>query len=234
MVSTPFILGLKAVPNFLKLSDEAIEYYGRRLDQPSEAFLQGYTIPAQEKSVDPEDELLVLRVIATMQLDAIPGKKTYQCFTGERWRSRDVEIDSWLSKDQPDTEACMVTALGFSRKWEFVEAVRLLLGAPQTDDIVVLGNWVIENGYALTLPQIEDDDGGLVTRTVRGENTGLTEESGNFCLIKTGDPKNPVSVGCAGCVGRDWHAGIYRLGLDCRWNARRRLLICNFKDALKL
>lgn len=102
--------------------------------------------------------------------------------------------------------------------------------APQTDDVVELGNWLIERGCTLEPQQVED----RVEATERSENTGLrTDGFGNFFFVETGDVKNPVSVGYVYRDGRGWYASVYRLVNVNRWNSYNRLLVCNL-DTLKL
>ena len=169
-------------------------------------------------------------VIATTNVDAVAGKKTAECFTGSRWAYRDSDFDNWLAKSQSGAPKCAVTALGFSKGWSFIEAVRALPNAPQTDDVVELGNWLIERGCTLEPQQVED----RVEATERSENTGLrTDGFGNFFFVETGDVKNPVSVGHVYRDGRDWNANVYRLDDDDRGYSDDRLLVCNL-DTLKL
>ncbi len=169
-------------------------------------------------------------VIATTNLGAVTSKKTNRCFTNSRWAYRDGDFDNWLEKSQTGAEACSVTTCGILKDWTFIEAGHALPGAPQTNNTVELGNWLIQSGYALKPQQVED----LVEATEREEDTGLrTDGYGNFFFVETGNPKSPVSVGDVRRVGRGWRADVYSLGNGDRWDAGSRLLLRNL-DASKL
>ncbi len=229
-MSTPsndraYDLGLKAVANFKKLSPEVIAYYEQHLDQIPAALERGFVIPKQT----------LLSVIATTHLDdAVKGKKTAKCFTNG-WYYRDGDFDKWLAKDQPDADACIVSACAVSKGWTFAEAAAEVLSSEGVEvnprsDVKLLGEALIRGGHTLTLPQIEV----LKERTERGEDTGLrTDCYGNFFFVETGDSVNPVSVGGVNRGGRGWNAGVNQLGNVGRWDAGRRLLVRNL-DASKL
>lgn len=172
----------------------------------------------------------LLSVIVTTNLGPVGSKKTVKCFIGSRWAYRDNDFDKWLAKNQSGAEACAVTTLVLSKEWVFIEAVRALPDAPQTNDVIELGNWLIRSGYTLKPQQVED----RVEATERGESTGLrTNSYGNFFFVETGDRTNPVSVGFVNRDGRGWGAFVYRLGDGLHWHAGSRLLVCNL-DTSKL
>ncbi len=97
-------------------------------------------------------------------------------------------------------------------------------------DTVKVGNQIIALGYTMTPQQHQE----MVEKAERGEDTGMqTNGYSNFCIVETGDPKNPVSVVDASRGGPGWGAGVRRLGYGLRWYAGRRLLVRNL-DASKL
>jgi len=189
----------------------------------AQVYQQG--LPVKEPVKQPR----LLSVIAIVNLPAITGKKTAKCFTNG-WAFRDPDFDKYLAKDQPDAAACVISVCAVGKVWTFIEAVHALPGAPETSDVVELGNWLIQKGHTLTPPQAED----LKERTERGEDTGLcTDGYGNFFFVETGDSKNPVSVGYVYRGRCDWDARIGRLGDGGCWGAGRRLLLRN-ADTSKL
>lgn len=169
-------------------------------------------------------------VAPTTQLGALLARKTAACYVGDIWdvNGRDGNFDCWLKANQPATGPCTITTLAPSQTWTFAEGAQALPGITATDDVVALGNQLI--AHAMTPQQHEE----MAVRTEDGEKTGLAANVfGNFCFIETGDPKNPVSVGCIRRVGRDWQARVYRLDDDFHWGADHCLLVCNL-DASKL
>lgn len=178
-----------------------------------------------------EKPAALFSIIPTFQLGAVKGKKTKKCFPRPRYVYRDADFDNWLSADQPDANACVITTLGLSRDWMFAEAAAKVLGIGAGSNVILLGIALIENGHTMTLAQAEE----MVEATERGEETGMrTDGWGNFFFVETGDPKEPVSVGCVYRGERDWGASVYRLGYGHRWYAARRLLVRNLKDTSKL
>lgn len=170
-------------------------------------------------------------VIATTSLGAVAGKLTANCFASPQYVYRDADFDNWLSANQPDASACVISTLAFSKSWTFVEAAAKVLGIRDSTDVVLLGNALIAGGHTMTLPQGEE----MVEATERGENTGMRIDGyGNFFLVETGDPKNPVSVGYVDRVGHAWNAYVFTLGYGCRRDAGHRLLVRNLSDASKL
>lgn len=175
-------------------------------------------------------EVLLLSVVATTRLDAVEGKKNAKSFT-DGWYYRNDAFDRCFGENQPDADACTVSACAVGREWLFAEAARTLPGVERTSNIAVLGRSLIACGYILTLPQIEN----LKVRKERGEETNLrTDGYANFFFVETGDPENPVSVADVFRYDSRWYADVYRLDNDYRWNADHRLLVRNLVDASKL
>ena len=174
-------------------------------------------------------ERSLFSVIAATQLGAIDGKKTKKCFTGSRWAYRDSDIDNWIQRDQPNSDACVISTLAPARNWTFVEAAAAILGIGAGTDTVPLGKLLIEHCHTITLAQAEE----MVEKTERGEEIGMRADGyGNFFFVETGS-KDPVSVGDVRRDGRGWEARVARLGRDARWYADSRLLVRNL-DSSKL
>lgn len=222
-------LGLKAVPNFEQLPAKVVEYYEQHLDEIPAALKRGFIILPQKA---PEPPVLALIVLATIYLGAMTEKPTSKCFVGGIWNKnwRDGNIDRWLQKNQPATGPCTVSTVGMSQAWTFLEAVKKLPGIdPNENDLVKVGNRLIELGYTTTCTQVQK----MTERTERGENTKLRVDGyANFYLVETGDPKNPVSVGYV-YRGGVWFSDVRRLGNAYRWHAGNVLLVRNL-EASKL
>jgi len=230
---------MRALPKALTLLEEEgislnmVSEYSQRDESLSKALAAAFRMMHNGRVdvVVPEQPKLLSIIAPPTNLGAIPGKKTAECFT-IGWAFRDPDFDKYLAKDQPDADACVISVCAVGKDyWTFIEAVHALPGAPETSGVVGLGNWLIQKGHTLTLPQIED----LKERTERGEDTGLcTDGYGNLLFfVETGDSKNPVSVGYVGCDGRDWDAYVGRLGHGRRWDAGYRLILRNV-DTSKL
>ena len=187
-------------------------------------------LPSEGPKEEPGKQPPFLSVIATTKLAAIAGKKTKQCFTGDRWYHCDSDFDGWLPKDQPDAAASDIATLAFAKEWTFAEAATKILGLGAGTSIQLLGKALIENGHTMTLAQAEE----LVEAIERGEQTGLRIDGwGNFFFVETGNEDNPVSVGGVHRDVRDWDANVDRLGRGYRWSADDCLLVRNL-DASKL
>lgn len=147
-----------------------------------------------------------LSVVLMTFLAAVNGMKTADCFDGIGWSYRDVYFDQ-LPEYQPDADACVVLACASICDRTLTKVIHALPGAPQTDDIILLGNWLIKNGHTLALTQVER----LVDRTRSGEDIGLRANgSKNYFFAETNDSKNPVSVGCVcNCEGIIWDSSVY-------------------------
>ncbi|MFA6408097.1 MAG: hypothetical protein WCW36_01295 [Candidatus Paceibacterota bacterium] len=163
--------------------------------------------------------------VATIELAGTKEKETFRCFTAGFAR-RDAKFDYWLSKSQPAAGLCAITVCippigGLS----FADSIRWLPGVEQVGDIVVLGRSLIASGYTMVLPQVE----AMVKKTRNGEYIGfcVSSHGSNFFLVETGDPEEPVSIGCILCDTRDWCADIVRLGRGNCWDANDRLLVRN-------
>lgn len=188
-------------------------------------FLSGLVPPEKE------EESQIFSIIETINLGAVPGKKTARCFKSILYAHRDSDFDNWLGKNQPDAAPCEVSVCTAGKEgWTFAEAACALPGVKQTSDTAALGRSLIINGYTVTLSQIED----LVESTERGEKTGLrTDGYGNFFFVETDNEYYPVLVGLVRRNVCDWNANLDRLGADYRWHAVDRILVRNL-DASKL
>ena len=124
---------------------------------------------------------------------------------------------------------CIITTLAFSREWTFTEVAAEILGVNASTDIIVLGNSLIEHRHTMSEAQAEK----MMKKTDHGEKTGLTFKYTNLFFKETGNPKNPVSLGCVYRGERDWIAGVRRLAYAYRGDAGYRLLVRNL-DASKL
>lgn len=212
---------LEKIVNRLAVDNPTADILHKRLEGLLE---EEISLPKEPTAPKPA----LFSVIATTNLGAMTSEKTAKCFVGKRYAGRDPDFDNWLSKTQPSTEPCVIKTLGFEKDWVFIEAVHAIPDAPQTDDVVELGNWLIENGYTMTPQQAEN----MVEKTEANEKTEMrTDGYANFFFVETGDPNNPVSVGYVHRDGRAWNARVRSLGYGYRWNADRRLLIRNLLDA---
>lgn len=229
MSGTPWIkraynLGLKAVPNFDALPEEVIEYYERHLDQIPQALARGFVVG--QVSDHSTQTIPLLTTIATTTLAAVAGKKTAECFPiGNRYYSRN-NFDRWLPVNQPDADACSITAIGFTSGWTLKEAVSIVVGSGVNASFQMLGRELVESGHIVTLPQVEE----MIERTVRGENTGVRSNHGNLFFVETGNKSNPVSVGYfSRSDDMLWGTGAARLDDVRRWNFNDSLLIRNLR-----
>lgn len=221
MRGTPWIkrvysLGLKAVPNFTVLPPEVVAYYEGHLDEIPAALVRGFILPKP----------LSISFATTFGLAAVKGKKTSKCFEKG---PRDGNIDGWLNADQPDSDPCTVTTVGFSREWTNVEIAKLVTGL-NTVNMVVLGNKLIKCGVTLTLTQVE-----AMTQIIEWNGTRAgTHRTTTFFFIETSSRHEPVAIGR---VSRDeefgWTLCVCDLGLGNRWSAHNRFLLRNV-DSSKL
>ncbi|MFZ1074863.1 MAG: hypothetical protein WAN50_00605 [Minisyncoccia bacterium] len=225
-IKRAYNLGLKAVPNFVALSDDVIAYYEQHLDQIPRALARGF-VPAEETK-----QAALFSVITTTNLAATAAKKTAKCFTASsRYYYRDGDFDRWLPASQPKADACTISTLGFEKDWTFVEAAAKVLGIGAGSSTKLIGQALIENGHTVTLAQIEE----MVEATERGEKTGMqTNGYWNFFFVETGNTDDPVSVAHVYRDDSRWLAYVRRLGDFIRWYADFRLLVRNLKDTSKL
>lgn len=228
MSSTPFTtraydLGLKAVSNFKTLPDDVIEYYEQHLDQIPRALARGFV------------QDLLFSVVATTSLDAVAGKETNRCFTGKRYAYRDKDLSHWLPKDQPDADVCVISTLALGKEnWTFREAATTILNIDVNTGTEIIGKLLIQYGYTMTLPQVEE----------MGKADGAKMRGiGNFFFVRTKGANDPVAVGSiyespnserTPSRERTANTNINRLSHAHRWNADCRLLIRNLKDSSKL
>lgn len=179
----------------------------------------------------PAEKVSFLSVVATTNLGAVGGKKTKKCFPKPRYGYRAGDFDNWLPAKQPKADACAIATLAPSRGWTFAESAAAILGIGAGTDIVLLGNLLIEHGHTITLVQAEE----MVEVTEREKKTGMrTDGYGNFFFVETGNPENPVSVGCVDRDSHVWNAYVFSLADGYRGNADYRLLVRNLSDTSKL
>lgn len=207
------------------LTDEDMNYWMGNPDGSKE-FLFGLKLP----KTPPAKPTPLLSVIATINLDAVGGKKTANCFTDDVWNPNyhDGDFDRWLPANQPKADSCVITTLGFAKDWTFAEAAAKILGVGAGTSIALLSKALIENGHTMTLVQAEE----MVKKAECGEKTDMrTNDHGNFFFVENKDES--VSVGYVRRVVRDWFALVRSLDDSSRWHAGRRLLVRNL-DASKL
>ncbi len=170
-------------------------------------------------------------IIATTNLIAIAAEETRNCFPSSRYVFRDKDFDRWLPSTQPESAACIITAVGFTETWTFAEAAAAILGVSSRMNPVLLGERLIENGYIMTLPQAEE----MVKKTGLGEKTGVGIDGyGNFFFVATGNGNNPVSVGAVNCENLGWNAHVRRLDHPNRWYSGGRCFLIRDLGASKL
>ena len=179
----------------------------------------------QSAPIETEKKPTLIPVTST-DLDAIPVKKTAECFRKSCWSYRDSDFDSWLPAEQLATKAQSISAHRFATQSTFIEMARAALKVDP--DFPIEGLTILLFRHVLTLPQLEQ----LVDKQESGVDVGLrTDGYTNFAFVENSE--GGVSV--AG-VDRDvagWGGGVYRLDRDVRWDRVGRLLLSN-SDAVTL
>ena len=184
--------------------------------------------------VEKSTRLILLNSVA---LPATIEKETSECLVGDIYGYRDADIDDWLPKMQPASEAGTAVVYDLGEDFTFAKMFRVALKLADDAPLDVIERLLKERKHVLTLQQLAD----MIERQEQfvtslnnhklGENVGLrTDGLANFVPVLDKDGKV-----CVMRVPRDgkWERYVRRLGNDYVWIRGRRLVL-RISDASKL
>lgn len=170
-------------------------------------------------------------LIATTNLDAVPGKLTQECFVD--WKYRDLYMKNQpqsfrLPLSQATTGACVITTLAIGKDVTLDELTSRLLGICICRGNKYVSKIIRRYRYTVTLPQIEK----MVLDGTLRQSIGIRDDTyGNFFFIENGHGN--ISF-CRVYFYEDWGVH-FDSGLHSyeHWKAGFRLFVPNL-DASRL
>lgn len=205
--------------------------------EDADAVHQFVAAALREKSAPVVEKPTRLIFLNSVALPATIEKETSECLVGDFYGYRDPDIDGWLPKMQPASEAGTAVVYDLGEEFTFAEMFRVALKLADDAPLDVIERLLKERKHVLTLQQLDD----MIERQEQfvtslnnpqlGENVGLrTDGLANFVPVLDKDGKV-----CVMRVPRDgkWERYVRRLGNDYVWIRGRRLVLRN-SDASKL
>ncbi len=178
-------------------------------------------------------------VVAEIELVAVAGKPTRECFIGPLWTYRSSDIDSKLPVYQPEATACVIKTIATSRDRFLKDVLAVILGVEKVTDTRLLAPPLIERGHTITLPQAEKlaDETKCYKKVVMPTGKLVSKHKTLF-FVETGDPRSPIAIGTImpGAYGQEVpNLSVYMdwFDFDFPWVAGHHLFVRNL-DTSKL